>query len=164
MAPSIHCGREFLQGGCRCDSESGTGLPGDSCMLLALCKATCLEQGHEKIQRSLQSPVIWRLLLVPQLPWVQTCCDCFSLSNLIFLKFVSDGSSRAHKNWGQVMKAIYTQRVGLLGLLKVISVVEHLFSSLSSNLQGKSCILGRLPRSGIRELNETVFIKPEYKQ
>lgn len=55
-------------------------------------------------------------------------------------KFVSARSSK-----GQVMKAKYTQRLSLLGLLKVTSVVEHLFSSLSSNLQGKSCVLRRLP-------------------
>lgn len=57
------------------------------------------------------------------------------------------------------MKAKYTQRILFLGLLKAVSVAERLFSSLTSNLPGQSCVSRSLPRSGIRGLNETMFIK-----
>lgn len=45
-------------------------------------------------------------------------------------------------NLGQVVKTEYAHRVSLPGLLKAVSGVERLSSSLSSNLQGKSCVFG----------------------
>lgn len=60
-------------------------------------------------------------------------------------------------NLGHVVKAKYVPRISI-SLLKAISVVEYLFSSLSSN-QGKCGVFQRLPRSEIQGLKETVFIK-----
>ena len=67
-------------------SESGADLTGESAGLLALCKASHLHWGNEKMETSFQSPSTWPWLLTLLLSWAQSQVDHFIILSPIFLK------------------------------------------------------------------------------